>query len=96
MFLENFSLFLNLALNALFKEASILFSLPGQLITELDCNLPPCLSPILIVGILNEGASKIPLEEFPIIQNYISLNYNKSLHLKIDKHEFYLFDKTVL
>ena len=31
------------------------------------CILPLCLSPILIIGILKDGASKIPLEEFPIM-----------------------------
>ena len=34
-------------------------------ITLFAFNLPSCLSPIFIVGILRDGASRIPLDEFP-------------------------------
>ena len=36
-------------------------------ITDFDINLPACLFPIFKVYPPNDGISKIPLEEFPII-----------------------------
>ena len=50
---------------AIFNAFSIEVSVGSQLITESPCILPLCLSPILTVGILKEGTSSNPLEEFP-------------------------------
>ena len=44
---------------------SLLFDLQFKIL--LAWIRPFCLSPIFIVGIWNEGASRMPLEEFPII-----------------------------
>ena len=40
-----------------------------QLIIVDEINRPFCLSPILIVGFLNNGTSVIPLDELPIIKS---------------------------
>ena len=44
--------------------------------TDLLWIRPSCLEPILIVAILKDGTSKIPLEEFPT---------TPSIYLRIDK-----------
>ena len=45
---------------------SISLVLYDEFTIEEQSSLPSCLFPILIVGILNEGISIIPLDEFPI------------------------------
>ena len=53
------------------------FSLISELITLFALSLPFCLIPKLIVGLLNDGISSKPLDEFPII---------KSTWFKIEKY----------
>ena len=57
-----------------------------QSITDFALIRPDCLSPILIENFLNEGISKRPLEEFPII---------KSEYLRHEKYFFWPSDLNI-
>ena len=68
---------LNEELKPLEMASSIAFLFGLQSIILSHLILPFCRSPILIVGTLKDGASKIPLDEFPITRcaYFIALKY---------------------
>ena len=60
-------LFLSLILSSFLNKLKNCSLLKLELNILLESSLPFCLFPIFIVKVFNEGASIIPLDEFPII-----------------------------
>ena len=88
-------LFINFLLKDFLMAFDIAFWLTSQLITFFDNNLFFCLLPMFTAGIFNVGASKIALDEFPIITSEYFIKDRKFSALGFKKNRiFFLLSLT--